>query len=100
MQKIKITIISLITLFGLFLVSTPAKAQAADAKMHERPLFEDSTGEDVDSTENGDEPDFDERGIEELDPWFFEEDGKDANPAEKEIKEQKTGKEDRTRDLP
>jgi len=98
MKKIKIiTIIFLIALFGLFLASTSAKAQANDAKNHERPLIEDPTGEDVDSSENGEDPDFDERGIDELDPWFFENNGKDANPAEKETK---TENDDQTKDLP
>jgi hypothetical protein len=100
-KKIKIIIIiSLLGLFGLFFAFFAANAHAADADKHERPLIEDPTGEGDDSIDNEDETDVDERGIEDLDPWFFEDNGKNSNPTEQDTKEPQQKKEDQHKDLP
>ena len=103
MKKIKITIItSLLGLFGLFFTFFVANAHAADADTHERPLIENPTGEGDDTIDNEDETDVDEKGIEDLDPWFFENDGKNVDTAEtkKNTKEQKPEEENQPKDLP
>ena len=90
-------IVTLITLFGLFCRFPLAKAYAVDPDQKERPLIEDPTGEEDDSVEKTDEPDFDEKDLEDLDPWFFENDGKDADPADKNRKDQPKEEEPKTR---
>jgi hypothetical protein len=93
LKKIQIiTFICLIGIIGLF-SAIFCKVHAADPVKQERPLIEDPTGEGDDSNDNSEEPDFDEKDLDELDPWFFDENGKDADPAKKDVKDHPRQKE-------